>query len=206
MTHTFDLELLDRTFYLDETSETGMRWKVFNRAIKDASKRFPGDIAGFKKAITGGGHDYYRVKLQGTNYAVHRIVWALHNNMDIPEGYVINHKDCNTFNNRIENLEICLQKENMRRRKDHADLGVSKANTSGKTGVVIDTKVDKLRGTESVYYKAVWSDIDGKQRSKSFSVKKLGEELAEFLASEYRRHQIDLLNLQGAGYTDRHGI
>lgn len=196
----FDLELLNNSFYLDETSETGLRWKVFNRAIRTDCKRFPGDIAGFKKSLAGGGFDYYRVKLDGVNYAVHRIVWALHTHSDIPEGYVVNHKDCNTFNNKIQNLEICLQKYNMRRRKDHTGVGLSKANTSGFTGVTFERKVDKLRGTESLYYRAFWSDIDGKSKSKCFSVKKNGEELAEFLAQEYRQHQIDLLNLVGAGY------
>jgi hypothetical protein len=29
--------------------------------------------------------------------------------------------------------------------------------------------------------------------------------LAHFLACEYRQHKIDLLNLQGAGYSNRHG-
>ena len=201
---SFDLNLLMDTFYLDATSYTGLRWKVFNKAIKETSKRYPGDVAGFKKMIKGGGYDYYRVKLNGKNYAVHRIVWALHYQEDIPEGYVINHKDCNTFNNSVENLELCLQKHNMRRRKDHTGIELSRANTSGKTGVVFDIKVDKIRGTESAYYKAIWSDIYGKQRSKSFSVKKLGEELAEFLAAEYRLHQIDLLSLMGAGYRVRH--
>lgn len=201
----FDIELLNSTFYLDPTSETGLMWRVFNRAIKEESKRFPGDVAGFKKRIAGGGFDYYRVKLKGINYAVHRIVWVLHHNKNIPVGYVINHKDGNTFNNSIENLEICLQKENMRRRKDHTGVSLSRANSSGTTGVVLDNKVDKLRGKESLYYKAIWSDIFGRQRSKAFSVKKYGQELAEFLAQEYRQHQIDLLNLMGAGYTERHG-
>lgn len=200
-----DLALLNSTFYLDDTSETGLRWKVFNRAIKEESKRYFGDVAGFKKRLANGDFDYYRVKLNGENYAVHRIIWVLHYQTDIPEGYVVNHKDCNTFNNKIDNLELCLQKYNMRRRKDHAGISLSKANTSGKTGVVLDVKVDKLRGTASVYYKAIWSELSGKQKSKAFSVKKFGEELAEFLASEYRLHQIDLLNLMGAGYSERNG-
>ena len=193
----FDIELLKNTFFLDSTSETGLRWAVFNQAIKQEAKRYPGDVAGFKKRVRGGGFDYYRVKLKGTNYAVHRIVWVLYHNKNIPEGYVINHKDGNTFNNNIDNLEICLQKENMRRRKDHTGAGLSKSNSSGTTGVVVDNKIDKLRGKESLYYKAVWSDIYGKQKTKAFSVKKYGEELAEFLAQEYRQHQIDLLNLGG---------
>lgn len=200
--HIFDRDLLTSTFELDDKSPTGLRWKVFNRAINPTAQRFPGDVAGFKKRASGGGFDYYRVKLEGKNYAVHRIVWYLYHGEDIPDGYVVNHKDCNTFNNKIDNLEVCLQKINMRRRKDHTGVSVSKANKSGVTGVGLDIKKDSKRGTISVYYRASWSLEDGKQRSKSFSVKKYGEELAEFLAWEYRRHMIDLLRIQGLGYTE----
>ncbi len=197
----FDLKLLQDAFYIDFTSETGLRWKVFNRAIKPASKRYPGDVAGFKKGVGEGKYDYYRVKLNGINYAVHRVVWALYYGKHIPEGYVVNHKDCNTFNNNIDNLEICLQKENMRRRKDHKGLSLSAANTSGFTGVMLDRKFDKKRDKESLYYVAAWNTLDGIQKRKAFSVKTYGQELAEFLAQEYRLHQIGLLRLAGAGYT-----
>lgn len=54
-------------------------------------------------------------------------------------------------------------------------------------------------------YTARWSNLEGKHCRKSFSVKEYGEELAFFLACEYREQMINLLNLQGAGYTERHG-
>ena len=41
-------------------------------------------------------------------------------------------------------------------------------------------------------------------KKKCFNADKLGEELAFFMACEYREHQMMLLNLQGAGYTDHH--
>lgn len=55
------------------------------------------------------------------------------------------------------------------------------------------------------YYCAEWYNLENKQRSKYFSIKKYGEELAFFAACEYREKQIMLLNLQGAGYTENHG-
>lgn len=73
----------------------------------------------------------------------------------------------------------------------------SSTNTSGVTGV------SKSSGGGS--WIAFWCDIEGKLRSKSFSIKKFGDELSFFLACEYRQHQIDLLNLVGAGYTENHG-
>lgn len=172
-------------FYYDETSPSGLRWKVFNRAIMPENKRYPGDVAGFKKQIAGGEFMYYRVKLNGINYAVHRIVWELHFGA-IPEGYVINHKDCNTFNNKLSNLEICTQKENMRRRKDHVGVGLSKANTSGKTGVSLDIKIDKKSGKTNEYFKAFWTDLDGNHKSKRFKISEYGYDEAFRLASEYR--------------------
>jgi hypothetical protein len=52
---------------------------------------------------------------------------------------------------------------------------------------------------------ATWRNLDGRAGSKSFAIRKYGEELAFFLACEYREQMINLLNLQGAGYTRDHG-
>ena len=177
-------------FYYDETSPSGLRWKVFNRAIKPENKRYPGDVAGFKKRAAGGEFRYYRVKLNGVNYAVHRIVWEL-NFGAIPEGFVINHKDCNTFNNRVSNLEICTQKENMQRRKDHVGIGFSKANTSGKTGVSLDVKVDSKTGKITEYFKAFWSDANGKVKSRGFNISKFGREAAFAMACDCRDENLN---------------
>lgn len=60
---------------------------------------------------------YYMVSLckNGKNYKrlVHRLVAGafLENNLDLPE---VNHKDYNTKNNKLDNLEWCTRKENAR--------------------------------------------------------------------------------------------
>lgn len=41
----------------------------------------------------------------------HRVVWVWYNGA-IPKGLVVNHKDYNTANNKIDNLELMTQKEN----------------------------------------------------------------------------------------------
>ncbi len=77
--------------------------------------------------------------------------------------------------------------------------GMCKLNKSGVTGVSFSKVGSKGR------YVASWRDLSGKLRCKYFSVSKYGDELAFFMACEQREHQIMLLNLQGAGYSDSHG-
>tara|TARA_Y100000114_G_C11764120_1_gene332413 strand:+ start:81077 stop:81835 length:759 start_codon:yes stop_codon:yes gene_type:complete len=55
------------------------------------------------------------------------------------------------------------------------------------------------------YWVASWYESAGKQRSRYFSVKKYGDELAFFAACELRDVMIERLNLAGAGYTENHG-
>lgn len=187
-------------FYLDSTSESGLRWAVFNRAINPTSKRFKGDVAGFRKQLKDGSESYYRVKLNGNNYAVHRILWTMAFG-PIPEGLVINHKDNNIFNNSLENLEFCPRKVNMRRRKDHTGNGISKANTSGTTGIAIDVKWNKDKSRSVAYIKAFVSLLDGKQTTKCFRIDEYGEDEAYHLAKQWRDDKIAELNELGAGYS-----
>lgn len=93
-----------------------------------------------------------------------------------------------------ENCRWASQQEQARNK-----LGLQNNNMSGVKGVHWDEKSEG-----SLYAVAQWKDMDGTHRSKSFSVKTYGEELAFFLACEYREHQIELLNKQGAGYSEQH--
>lgn len=62
------------------------------------------------------GHNYLFVGLRNGDkkqqFYVHRIVWESFNGK-IPENYEINHKDCNSLNNSLENVEIVTRKENL---------------------------------------------------------------------------------------------
>jgi hypothetical protein len=78
--------------------------------------------------------------------------------------------------------------------------GKSSNNTSGVTGV--SWKLDKSKIRHAA---ATWQSLDKVSHSRSFSENKYGEELAFFMACEYREQMINLLNLQGAGYTMNHG-
>lgn len=55
------------------------------------------------------------------------------------------------------------------------------------------------------YWVASWYVAPKKQKSRYFSIKKYGEELAFFAACEMRELAIKRLNILGAGYTENHG-
>ena len=93
-----------------EESPSCLRWKVdrFNLCRKLISA---GDVAGYLKA----GSNYWGVQFDGVSYAAHRIVAVLHG-LDV-QGKVVDHIDGNPSNNKISNLRVVTQKENMSNRK-----------------------------------------------------------------------------------------
>lgn len=74
-----------------------------------------------------------------------------------------------------------------------------KSNTSGVTGV----SYRKHKGVVNGYI-AGWRS-EGKRRSKEFAISKFGDELAFFMACEYREQMINLLRLSGVFYSENHG-
>ena len=115
---------------------------------------------------------------------------------DKPDGdewYTVDRID-NTKDYSPENCRWASIKEQARNK-----LGLQVNNKTGVKGVHWDEK-----SPGKLYAKANWRNLDGTMGHKSFSVKTYGEELAFFLACEYRQHQIELLNLQGAGYSEQH--
>ena len=65
-----------------------------------------------------GNSSYYRVKLwekgESKNFSLSRLVAKLFIG-DIPEGYVVDHIDCNHAHNYVTNLQIISQSENTKR-------------------------------------------------------------------------------------------
>lgn len=176
-------------FYYDLTSPTGLRWKIWN-GQKNHSERDIHDFAG-SKGKGNNDSEFYRVGYQNKEYKVHRIIWILHNG-SIPDDIVVDHIDGNPLNNDISNLRIVTQEINCKNSSKRSD------NKTGVCGVTIS----KIR--EFTYYRA-YCKVDGKQKSRSFSIENYGEELAFKLACEWRKSQIEKLNQLGAGYTERHG-
>lgn len=173
-------------FYYDETSPTFLRWRVqrygglpHNRILV----RDTGSVAGWINI-----HGYPEVKLDGVSYKCHRIIYEMFLGK-IPEGMDIDHEDGVRNNNQLSNLRICDDKINSQNRKIRTD------NTSGVTGV------NRYRN----YWMCRWTDIGGKERSKSFNINTLGEDTAFELACIHRTDVLVKLINDGQFYTERHG-
>jgi hypothetical protein len=91
-----------------------------------------------------------------------------------------------------ENCQWLTKIEQDRKRKMQSN------NSSGYTGV----HYDRYKNSFVAQWKPI---VGGNQKSKSFSVSKYGEELAELLAIEYRYKMIWELNQLGMNYSDSHG-
>jgi hypothetical protein len=161
----------------DPTSSTGLRWKKSKRRSK------AGDEAGsiFKTKDT----HYYSTGLNGKAYLNPRLVYLLCFG-SIASSLVVNHKDNNGTNNKIENLELVSQAYNTRNTKRHKseELGVNR----------------RVSPTGAVDYVVRWTDDYG-QHKKCFAAQKIGsEEEAKQLALAYRTEKIKELSSRGYGY------
>jgi len=76
-------------------------------------------------------------------------------------------------------------------------------NTSGITGVMFRVKV--VNGREYSSWVAAWNELNGKKKTKEFSVNKFGFDAAKQMAVDYRNKAIEDLNNKGAGYEPSHG-
>jgi hypothetical protein len=82
----------------------------------------------------------------GKKFLVHRLIWALHNK-DVPD--LIDHKDRNKLNNKIENLRISDKSKNS------FNSGIRSDNTSGYTGISYCKRTRKWE---------VWMTIRGERK------------------------------------------
>lgn len=184
-------------FYLDETSPSGLRWKIscMTGAGYRVSRMSAGDTAG--NINSAAGYKMWIVTLHKKRYRIHRIIYCLLYGK-IDNKLVIDHLDGNSLNNKHKNLSLKTQKANMQNVKMH------NTNKSGHTGVVFVASTNKY-GDIHNYWAAHWQNL-GKTKQKHFSIEKLGDNEAKRLAIEYRKQKIEELNMQGADYTTRHGV
>ena len=159
-TTTTDIQGILDSFYYDISSPTFLRWKIKPRC----STKEIGDVAG-STSESG----YSKVMLNKKQLNVHRVVWILLKG-EIPEGFVINHIDCDKSNNHIENLEVVTQKQNTRKSYRH----LPEDNLVG-----VSLSSDKKKWCASYV-------LNGVLAVKSFSISLYGD-LSKSMAIDYRK-------------------
>lgn len=94
---------------LDYDHLTGeFRW----RHRHDMPSRWNVRHAGKKAGGVNSKHGYYEIRLNGVLYTGHVLAW-IHFHGRLKKGLVIDHRDGNRSNNRIENLRMVTQKVNL---------------------------------------------------------------------------------------------
>lgn len=105
--------------------------------------------------------------------SLHVLVWQWHNG-EIPEGYIVDHKDRNKLNCKIDNLRLATASQNQ------ANRGVNYNSTTGIKGLQVTTQ----RGY--TYYVAKIT-ANGKRLRKTFKYTEEGKELAIAWLQEQRQ-------------------
>lgn len=91
------------------TPEDGkLRWKV------RAQNRRMGRPAGTNLPwpLNNRNNRYNRITINGKAFQTHQIIWLMHGN-SIPDGMDVDHKNNNTIDNRIENLQLLTTRDNI---------------------------------------------------------------------------------------------
>lgn len=73
------------------------------------------------------------------HYRAHNLIWLIKTGRQVPEGFIIDHKDGDGTNNRWNNLRLATNTQNSMNR------GIQSNNTSGKTGVRWDAARKKWK-------------------------------------------------------------
>lgn len=102
---------------LNYDAETG----VFTWKVKAARNVNIGDVAGFYR------NGYCHITIKSKSYLAHRLAW-LYVNGKLPDN-LIDHKDLNPSNNRIDNLRLATYQQN------NLNHGVNNRNILGVRGV-----------------------------------------------------------------------
>lgn len=181
--------LIKTLYYYDETSPSGIRWNVDRFSGRGRVIAYRNDVAGTLACD----EKYYNAYVDRKLMRVAKIIMLLHD-IEVPEGYIVDHFDGNTKNNKFSNLRVISQLKNCRNRRKQYN------NTSGTVGVT--RKTDKSGHS---YWVARWQVEVGKRGTKTFSIFLHGEDGAYNLAVDYRLNKIIELTKLGHGYTDRHG-
>jgi hypothetical protein len=106
-----------------------------------------GDTAGCRNA-----KGYTNVKVDGEQYAAHRIAWALHYGVD-PYPHIVDHKEGVEEGNGINNLRLATRSEN------NYNIGMKSNNTSGHRGVSYRDDTKKWRAYINIGGQKKWLGV-----------------------------------------------
>lgn len=157
---------ISKYVYYDDTSPTCIRW------ISDMKNKAKAGSPAGHIPKSSNKHKYCYVEIGGEAYAVHRVVWVLHNKT-LSTTDMIDHVDGNKLNNCIENLRITDAKKN-----SHNRLG--KIPNSGFRNIGAHR-----RNGEIYCYIVSWSEFEHSDRQwKLFSLSEYGS-LTQALNAAY---------------------
>jgi HNH endonuclease/AP2 domain len=149
-----DLAFLNECFLYDP--ETGaLTWRPrprehFHTDTDRVWKRWNTQNAG-KSVRCLHTYGYFIVSISTKRYFAHRIIWKMHNGIDCPAEFEIDHINRNTGDNRIANLRLATSCQN------HANATLCKINSVGMKGV------SSSRNLGDVSYRATIS-VNGRQK------------------------------------------
>lgn len=116
---------------------------------------------GYKVYMDG---EYPAVFKNGKNYHLHKLVWEDYYG-EIPNGYVIHHKDENKLNWDIENLELLSRKDHLaKHRKSHRPKNVPVIAFKDGLTIYCDSIKDAAK-TCGTYTSSIGRIFNGKQKT-----------------------------------------
>ena len=109
---------------------------------------------------------YRVIGINRTQYLAHRLLWKLHTGKD--PSYEIDHINRCREDNRIENLRVVTQSENLKNKTKYIN------NTSGYSGVVFNKKEQRWQARINVDKKSIHLGTF-KEKSEAIDARKQGE-------------------------------
>ena len=168
------LEDYEQVLYIDESSQSGLRWRitVSATATKDS-------VAGCYSDTVK--NPCWRIKVKKKPMVLARVLWFMYYKDFVPE--VVDHRNGNTKDHSIGNLRAFTQKLNTENRVV--------LNETGTPGVYL--REDKYGNP---IFRCQGVNKDGKRWSKVFAVNKYGMDEAFRLATQFRLSKEDENNTQ----------